>query len=115
MAQTKNLTLYAGDTFDMTFCLKQKGTGLPVDLTGCVPKAQVRTSAQDSTVMAEIDADIMVQSGAGIGKVILHLTPTQTATMTNGVWDVQLTWPDGSIKTYLNGSVTIIPEVTRGP
>lgn len=110
----RNLTIYKGDTFDFTFKLRTKGAfGAPgdyVDLTGATAKAQIRASQDDTTVMAEFTCS----TGDDTGSVSLQLSPTQTAALTgNGVWDVQITFADGAIKTYLAGTTTVVKEVTR--
>jgi hypothetical protein len=114
MAQTKNLVLYQGDTFELIFQLKEKGTGLPVNLTGCVPSSEIRTSAASPTVEETFTAELV--SPATDGKVRLSLTAAETTDLSPGaslVWDVQLLWPDGVVKTYLAGSLNVLPEVTR--
>ena len=113
MAQTKNLVMYQGDTFELIFQLKEKGTGLPVDLTGCTPKSEIRISAASPDVVETFTAAL---APAIDGKVRLSLTAAETTALAPGtalVWDVQLLWPDGVVKTYLAGSINVLPEVTR--
>ena len=113
MAQPKNLVLYQGDTFELIFQLKNKGTGTPVDITGCTPKSEIRLTPATATVKVPFTAQLL---DATQGKVRLSLTAAQTTALTPGealVWDVQLLWPDGVVKTYLNGSINVLPEVTR--
>lgn len=110
----QNLSIYKGDTFVYTFKLRTKtATGQPgayVDLTGCTAKAQIRASQDDATVMAEF----ATATGGTTGSVTLTLSPTQTAALTsNGVWDAQITFADGTVKTYLAGTTTVVKEVTR--
>jgi len=119
---SRNLTLYQGDTYSFTFRLRdlspQGDPGNYVDLTGVTAKAQIRQSETTSAVAAEFTATIPDQTVAeDTGRVVLSLTPAETAALnlTNnaGVWDVQLTFPDGTIKTYLRGAIRVIREVTR--
>ena len=115
----RNLSIYKGDSYSFSFRLRGRnpdGTpGSYVDLTGCTAKAQVRATEDTSTVMAEFATQIPTQTGSDLGRVNISLTSVQTegAGFTGGKWDVQLTWPDGSVKTYLSGSVTVTKEVTR--
>lgn len=110
---SKNITVYQGDTFDLVFRLRNpdtsEGPGSYIDLTGCTAKAQVRSTEIDPTVLAEFTPTV---DGVN-GQVSLRLSSTQTAGLAAGVWDVQLTFPDGTIKTYLKGTVTVVKEVTR--
>lgn len=114
---THNLEIYKGDSFEIFFRIRNTdANGDPaayVDLTGRVPKAQVRASASAGTVLAEFTATLANQTTAP-GGVLLTLSPAQTAALTNGVWDVQLTTTaTGETKTYLRGTVMVMDEVTR--
>lgn len=115
----KNLSIYKGDSYEFSFRLRARaGDGTPgdyVDLTGCTAKAQIRQTEDSSTTIAEFTTEIPTQNGDDLGRVRLSLTSGQTSAsnFTGGKWDVQLTWPDGSVKTYLAGTVTVTKEVTR--
>lgn len=114
---THDLDIYKGDSFELFFRIRETDVnGDPagyVNLTGRVPKAQIRASASSGTVLAEFTAALADQTTAP-GGVLLTLTPAQTAALTNGVWDVQLTTTaTGDTKTYLRGTVTVTDEVTR--
>jgi hypothetical protein len=116
----KNISIYKGDTYILTFRLRTRDQyGNPssyVDLTGCEGKAQIRKTEADAAIVAEFEVTLANQSTEP-GKVTLKLTPEQTAVaaLDSGVWDVQITFPDGEVRTYLRGSVTAIKEVTRVP
>jgi hypothetical protein len=109
----RNISIYKGDTFDLEFRLRARsGEGDPggyVNLTGATGKAQIRLT-EDS---AEVLAEFAVTCGAD-GTVLITLTAEQTAALVNGgMYDVQIEFPDGSIKTYLRGTVSVVKEVTR--
>lgn len=111
----KNITIYQGDTYELIFRLKDTN-GDYVNLTGCTAKSQIRATASTGTVAAEFTATILTQSGATLGGVSLTLSAATTGALsltTPGVWDVQLTWPDNTVRTYLAGTVTLTREVTR--
>ena len=114
MAQAWNIVIYQGDTYELIFQLKNKGTGTPVDITGCVPKSEVRVTPSDASTVVSFTSAIL---GSPLdGKVRLSLTAAQTTALAPGqqmVWDVQLLWPGGVVKTYLNGTINVLPEVTR--
>lgn len=119
---TYDLTIYQGDTFRLPLRLRTQnpdGTfGDYIDLTGSTVKAQVRATTFATDVLAEFTAELLDQTVVDTkGSVLLSLDPTTTAgLLTNGapgVWDVQITFADGSVKTYLRGSVTVVPQVTR--
>lgn len=82
--------------------------GAVVPVTGAVGSAQIRTTPASNVALATMTCVVN-----GDNSIDLSMTPTQTSQLVQGVWDFQLTWPDGSIKTYLKGNVFITQEVTR--
>ena len=105
----QNLAIYKGDTFVFQFQLLTPESEV-VDLTGVEVKAQIRATEDSGSVVAEFDASHDDDGGT----VTLALTPLQTtAIVANGKWDVQLTFPDTTVKTYLRGDVVLTKEVTR--
>jgi hypothetical protein len=50
-----------------------------------------------------------------VGGVNLLLSHTITAALLPGPykWDMQLTFPDGTVATYMAGNATVVAEVTR--
>lgn len=114
---TFDIELYQGDSYDLFFRVKARdNTGSLVyqDLTGCTAKAQIRPNAASTTVSVEMSATISDQTTL-TGGVLLHITAVQSAalTITNGVWDVQITYPSGDVRTVLAGTVIVTAEVTR--
>lgn len=113
-----NLTIYQGDTFELTFRLRDSVTRAYLDLTDCTVSSQIRLKESTATPLAVIAGALQDQT-ATTGGITLSLTPTETAALapvagnTAYVWDVQLTWPGGRVETYLKGSVTVIAQVTR--
>jgi hypothetical protein len=114
MAQPYNLVLYQGDDFQLVFRLRNKGNGLPVNLTGAVPKADIKLTAADTNAKLSFTATLLDPLD---GTVSLVLTGTQVGALAAGtslVYDCQLKWPDNTVKTYLGGTINVLPEVTRG-
>lgn len=118
-----DLTIYQGDTFKLPFRLRDSVTRAFLDLTGVTVAAEIRTATSANTALAVFTGVVQDQSTTP-GGVLLSLTAGATATLsptlntttnknTPYVWDVQLIWPDGSIETYLRGSVTVTAQVTR--
>lgn len=117
---TYALSIYQGDSVAFSYRARARtstgGPGPYIDLTDCVPKAQLRTSETDGTVIAEFTATLGDQTlAAEKGMVRLALSHTQTAALSEDtyVWDTQVTFPDGTVRTYLRGPVTLVKEVTR--
>jgi hypothetical protein len=84
------------------------------DLTGWVGKAQVRTTEDSATVVAEFTVTLSDQT-ATPGGVTLYLAPATTAgiTVDTAKWDFQFTDAASDVWTYAAGAVTIVKDVTR--
>ena len=114
----RNIEIYQGDTFEIFFRLRvlnpDESPGAYIDLTGCTPKAQIRTAPGASgSPLAEFDASLGNQATYP-GSVLLELDAADSAGLSvNGAWDCQLTLPSGKIRTYVAGTVTLIKEVTK--
>src|SRR5262245_66153135 len=100
------LELYRGDSMRMRFTLLDQQSQ-PVDLTGVIAKAEIRDRpAGDKitpltcTITLPNIIDVMLQAIDSEG-----LPPA-------GVWDLQLTYSSGEVKTPLAGQVTVTPDVT---
>lgn len=106
-----DLNLYAGDDFYVDLSVTDAGTGGPIDLTGYTPQAQIRTTTESSTVLAEFECTL------GESTVALRLHHDDTAMLPpNAVWDVQIMSGDpvdSRITTLAYGKVKTTAEVTR--
>lgn len=98
-----------GDTWRMRCRITVKATGLPLPLAGATFLAQVRQNPDSSTVLATIavagpDEDDWLD---------LSLTAAQTATLfTKNVFDLQITFPSGDVKTYMPSRALIMTKDT---
>lgn len=120
---TRKIEIYQGDTFVFYFRIRTKVYDEQVlawipsnylDLTGSTVLAQVRASVASSVVLATFSATLTNQTTTP-GGITLTLTPTQTSALpsTGGVWDVQVTNGSGVVRTYINGEVAVLQEVSR--
>ncbi len=78
---------------------------LPVDLTGMVPRVEIRGDGADPIVLTLGDG----LNVTGLGQLLIVLTPEQTAaiTWTRGEWDLDLTYTDGRVERWLRGEVVV--------
>lgn len=84
------------------------GSAVPVDWTDCIGTAQLRPSADSASAVS-----FTVTLGAA-GAVTVTLAATSSATLTSGgVWDLQVVDGAGKIRTWINGQVTLVRDVTR--
>jgi hypothetical protein len=105
---TLNIAIYHGDTYRWQFTLWQDpGKTTPADLTGVIPKAEIRTAA-GGTLLTSMDLTVEPPN------VIQAILPTAKTQLLKGggVWDLQLTYPDGDVQTVLQGSVSVTMDVT---
>jgi hypothetical protein len=108
MPQQMPLDVYRGDSYHWTFTLWTDSAATdPYDLTGAVAKAEIRVKP-GSPVLA-----LLVCTVTQPNIVDVEL-PADLSTPLTGkaVWDLQLTFPDSSVKTVVAGVVTITPDVT---
>lgn len=103
-----DLELYRGDTYSWRFRMwADAGQTVPVDLTGATVKSEVREKSA-GTIIVPLDATITVPN-----TVDVELNADDwTMLPTTGVWDLQLTFADGSVRTPVGGKVTTHSDVT---
>lgn len=112
-----NLDIYQGDTFNLYMRLRSKLSptrpGPYIDLTNLTPKAEIRPSADSTTVLATFTCTKDNQTTLP-GGITLLLSASTTLTLGSGVWDLQFRDTTGVVTTYLRGAVLVTKEVTRG-
>lgn len=104
------LTVRIGDTETVTLYL-QDAAGTAINITGRTYAAQIRETADASSVLASFTCAI---SNAAGGIVTATLPAATTAALTPGaaVFDLQET-NSSVVTTLLAGPVTIVQDVTR--
>lgn len=85
----------------------------PVDLTGAKARMQIRAGL-GGALLLELTTESDGLAITGPGTLIRTLSAAQTAalTWTDGVYDLEVQFPDGTVKRYLQGAVTVSREVT---
>ena len=108
-----DLKINQGSTFVLGLTLK-KANGILFDLTGYTGRCQIRKSHADTNVI--VSPVIAFDTNRKSGKMSIGLSATQTEdlTITNGVYDLELVDPTGTIVSrIIEGRVKVSPEVTR--
>jgi hypothetical protein len=105
-----DLAIYQGDDFEMTVTVTE-ADGAPAVLTGCIPLAQIRTSAYSDPPIASFLANVDVADPSTISLVL----PAATAALlpSRTVYDLQITTPTGRISTLIAGTIATTPEVSK--
>jgi hypothetical protein len=101
--------------------IEQGATWKPVltvrdtDLTGYSARMQIRATLDADTVLVELTTGDGITIDGPAGQITLLLDDTQTAALDwcVGVYDLELTDPDGNVTRLLKGPVEVDPEVTR--
>jgi hypothetical protein len=120
--QVYNITATRGDTFEgftvsLVFKLTEGSPGVPIDLTGASFKMQVRQEADSQTIIMlwdSVNVGDFTVSGVGNNQLTIapKLVPSDAPSRTC-VYDVQVTFPLGNVKTYIAGDFKIVKDVTR--
>lgn len=78
---------------------------------------QIRATVKSATVLHEATTEnggIVITAATGKIKLIIPATSSSAWTWDRGVYDLELVKTDtGAVKRFVEGSVTVIPEVTR--
>jgi hypothetical protein len=103
-----DLNLYRGDSYAWRFVLWADDTHtIPIDLVGATAAAEIRD--QSAGIKVVNLACTIVEPNS----VEFEMTPEQYATCPNrGVWDLQITFPDGWVRTSVAGTVRVTADVT---
>lgn len=91
-------------------------TAVPVDLTGCKARAQIRSEIDSSDVLLEMTTENgCIVLGAEPGQVLITIDAATTAGFewASGVYDLEIIFTNGQVTRFLEGSVTVSPGVTR--
>jgi hypothetical protein len=113
-----DLSFVAGDTFRIRIRVVDPDTANALPLTEYEFQAQV-AKLSDRVAVADFvttpDPDFPNEA------VILSLSPTETATLPaqgdgsefKGIWDLEVTFPNGDIRTVAKGDVLCVIDVTN--
>ena len=100
------LEIYRGDSAHWRFKL-WAAPGVPTDLTGATPKAEIRdrpagtqVGLMDCAVTLPNIVDMM------LSPEVSHMLPSR------GVWDLQITYSSSEVQTPIGGAVIVTPDVT---
>ena len=123
---TLNLTIRQGDTFTQVLTIANAATsdptgrtpGTPVDLTGC--EAEMRIIATYNTApvyslssLTETTNGGLIALGGTAGTVTITIPPADSSSLNNGNYDLKIKFTDGSISTFVAGSVFFERGVTQ--
>ena len=112
----RKLTVIKGAKFDPGWTWM--AAGVPVDLTGCTARMQVRPEIESSDVLLELTTENGgIVLGGTTGTVDLWVGATETTDFTweSGVWSLVIQYAAGPdyVDRLIEGSISVSPEGTR--
>lgn len=90
---------------------------MPVDLTGCTARMQVRATLESPDVLLELtttNGGIILGDADGTITRFMSDTDTTALTWEDGVYDLEVEFPGGDVRRLLCGDVIVSREITRG-
>lgn len=106
-----NVKIWRNDSWAQTFALLADTT--PIDLSGSTILIQVRPTPSSSVVALELTTD---DSSIGIGGVDNNqITLNKIVDIAAGtyVYDMNVTFPSGEVKTYLWGNFIVSEDISK--
>lgn len=91
---------------------------VPVDLTGCTARMQIRAEIGSILPLLELNTTngrIALGGTAGTCALTIDAVTTEAIDWESGVWDLEITHPGGEVSRMAEGTASVSPEVTRGP
>lgn len=110
------LAIEQGATFRKVLTWKAGTPAVPVNLTGCTARMQIRKEIASATPYIELTTENGgITLGGVAGTISLFISPTDTAafTWTAGVYDLEIVFSPTDVRRLVYGPVTVSPEVTR--
>lgn len=111
-----NLKIDQGATFYKAVTWKTGQPPQAVDLTDCTARMHVRESLDALLVLLDLSTEngrIVLGGPTGAVALVVDATTTAALTWDSGVYDLEIIFPDGTVRRLLAGSVSVSPEVTR--
>lgn len=121
MSGKYNMSISQGSDFNLEVTLKDSG-GSPVDLTGHTFTGQIRKTASDPVIQAPFTFDLVdpvngrvdVKLSATVSSSIsLDKSKSANRKITTMTYDIESEDSGGNIKRWLEGLVSLSPEVTK--
>jgi hypothetical protein len=88
----------------------------PINLTGVSAEMQVRLKVDDTGVLTTLSTQnggILIDGDNGTLTIYMSAANTSMLDWAKGVYSLELTFPDGTVELFLEGSVSTIKEVVR--
>ena len=101
--------VHQGETFRKVLRLRQ--AGIPLNLTGCIARSQVRTEPNGGRLLCEMEITLTPEEG--MLTLLIRDDLTSAFDPDVFVWDLKLTDVEGITRYYVGGKFTVFPSVTE--
>ena len=110
---TYNITVWQGADYDKTFTVTQDGTA--VNWSGYTAAMQVREAVDSDTYLLSLTSSSGITLGGTAGTIGVAITNAQSSAISAGSYsyDLEMTSNGGQITRLLQGSFTVVGNVTR--
>lgn len=108
-----NITVWQGADYDKTFTVTQNDT--PINWSGYTAQMQVRESADATATLLSLTNGSGITLGGTAGTILVAITNAQSSAIDAGPYsyDLELISNGGTITRLLQGSFTVVGNVTR--
>jgi hypothetical protein len=102
-----------GDTWDGINSITISVNGSPVNLTGSTIKMEFRQSVDYPVVLTFSTTDGTIEFVNPANGVIRIPAQKIEVPFTTYQYDLQVTFPNGTVKTFMSGTWEIVPDITE--
>lgn len=104
-----DMKIYKGDYVEL-FIIVEDSASNPLDLTGLVPRSNLRLNYFDE---AAVSFTCTLTGVAGEVRIYLPSSASRNLAVGSYIWDFEIVKPNGDSRTYLTGDVEVLNEVTK--
>lgn len=106
---------YQNDTFDgIEFVIENEVTNIGIDLTGCEIFIQFRGGYEKSELVKTLTNNNKGIENTDLPNGVFRISPFLVVWKPDTyAYDIQITFPDGVVKTFIKGTVTVIDDTSR--
>lgn len=106
-----NVKIWRNDTWSQTFAILADTT--PVDLSGCTILIQVRPAPASTSVLLTLTSANSSISIGGANRNQITLNKIVDVAAGSYVYDMNVTFPSGEVKTYIWGNFIVQEDITK--
>lgn len=104
-----DIEIWKNDSWMQSFTLTLDST--PIDLTGATVKIDIKKQCGDTTAISMTNGDGISVGGVNNNSITVNKVINIDAG--NYVWDMQVTFTTGVVKTYLWGNFIVSQDITQ--